>query len=451
MLVRHCHSSFAFLLVTLALGASSTAYAQAWLSDRDRAEGSGIRIGNVELHPGIGAEVGYLSNVYNADKNPDSTPALRLAPHLMLSTLSEERLSGGDTDAPPQPGFVEFRGGLSGSLLHYFSTLPQSLTVIGTSAEFELTLAPKRPVSFAITESFTRTAQPFTESGLPAGSTADPPSYARDLENIGGKFIFSTPGGLLTGGLGYRFSYDYFEESAFQTNNSMTHSVGIDGNWEFLPKTAIFYEGSYSRQGYTTQSASDQRTLTTDAMGVVNETGAVSDNHQVSSRVGLNGAITPHIGATLGAGYTVVFSDYLNDVEGPSVNAELRYFPSEQTEIALGYDRAITSAFQGGGLTRDRIATRARVMFGGAAMLNAKAGVEFLKFGKDPSQSDIARSDRRYFGDVSGEYRFVDWLAVTGQGGVVVDDTDFVFVSSSGRDPAKYTSFEAWLGLRAFY
>src|ERR1700748_3250638 len=43
---------------------SSVAHAQAWLSDRRFQEGEGWRPGNgdVELHPGIGAEVGYDSN-----------------------------------------------------------------------------------------------------------------------------------------------------------------------------------------------------------------------------------------------------------------------------------------------------------------------------------------------------------------------------------------------------
>lgn len=415
--------------------------AQAWLSDRDRAEGSGIRVGDLELHPGVGAEVGYLSNVFNADKNLDSTAALRVAPHLLLSTLGEERLSGGNEGEEARPGFVDFRGGLSGSLLHYFATEPQSITIIGLNADFELVLAPQRPVSFAITQAFTRTAQPFSESGLPAGSTADPPSYARDQESIGGKFIFSTTGGLLKGGLGYRMNYDYFEEGTFQTNNSITHNVVLDGNWEFLPKTAIFYDASYARQLYTEEPTLD--------------IARVSDNHTVSTRVGLNGAITPHIGATLGAGYTVLFADAsdVNDFEGLNANAELRYQPAQSSEFALGYDRSISSAFQGGGQARDRISARMRLMFGGAALLSAKGGVEFLKFGVDPFQGK--RSDRRYFADISGEYRFIDWLAVTAQGGMLIDDTDFVFEAPAGSmvpaDPAKYTSFEGWIGMRAFY
>lgn len=46
------------------LGASGSASAQVWLSDRSLSEGRGIRTGNFELHPGIGAEFGYDSNAF---------------------------------------------------------------------------------------------------------------------------------------------------------------------------------------------------------------------------------------------------------------------------------------------------------------------------------------------------------------------------------------------------
>src|SRR5690349_3139001 len=47
---------------TALLSWSGTASAQGWLADRRYTEGAGIRTGDVELHPGIGGEVGYDSN-----------------------------------------------------------------------------------------------------------------------------------------------------------------------------------------------------------------------------------------------------------------------------------------------------------------------------------------------------------------------------------------------------
>ena len=51
----------------LAIGASlflvpKQASAQAWLQDRRVLEGEGLRSGDFEFHPGIGAQLGYDSN-----------------------------------------------------------------------------------------------------------------------------------------------------------------------------------------------------------------------------------------------------------------------------------------------------------------------------------------------------------------------------------------------------
>jgi len=124
--------------------ATSSAQAQSWLSDRKRAEGPGIRLGDFELHPGIGSELGYTSNVYNAEPGERiSSLILRVAPHLFLSTLGAER---GGQDEGFKPGIIAFRGGLSASLIHYFAegTPP---TNVGTDLNLVLTIAPERPVS----------------------------------------------------------------------------------------------------------------------------------------------------------------------------------------------------------------------------------------------------------------------------------------------------------------
>src|SRR5258706_13050003 len=55
--------AYAVLAIPLALVSwSQEASAQGWLADRRYTEGAGIRTGDLELHPGIGGEVGYDSN-----------------------------------------------------------------------------------------------------------------------------------------------------------------------------------------------------------------------------------------------------------------------------------------------------------------------------------------------------------------------------------------------------
>jgi hypothetical protein len=446
-------------LFATATATTTTAEAQSWLSDRKRAEGGGIRVGDLELHPGLGAEVGYISNVYNAEDGEElGSAVMRIAPHLFLSTLTGER-SGGDEGGTP--GFIRFKGGLSASLQHYFAEATPD-TDFGTDVNLELTLAPERPVSFTITEYFNRSFRPFADPVSTPGPGDEPEivdpveaapttDFARYQETIGGQLNGQTSGGLLQGSLGYRFTYSWFEDEAYSSNDYLNHTVNLSGAWEFLPKTALFYDSSYLHQNYTNN----------DGASFDEARAQLADNDQIFSRIGINGAITSRISATLAVGYGVGFFGDGNDFEGLTLNAEGRWQPSEISEWGIGYERAFTSAYQGNFALRNQVYSRLRFFFGGAFVVANKLAVEFLDFGPDPLQSDEPRSDVRYSGTLSGEYRFVDWLAVTAELSALIDDTDFVARTEfedreSGDDlvfldPAEFTTFEAWLGVRAFY
>src|SRR5215472_12256801 len=108
------------LAVALALGvpllAPSSAHAQEWLKDRRYQEGPGYRTGDLEIHPGLGGEVGYDSNWFlRTDKNPringcpgecpQGTPVMRITPSLALSTLSPQRKEGDVNYTPPAINF----------------------------------------------------------------------------------------------------------------------------------------------------------------------------------------------------------------------------------------------------------------------------------------------------------------------------------------------------------
>ena len=100
------------LAATVLLGAISLeAHAQAqqpWLADRKYGEGIGVRVGNLELHPGIAGEVGYDSNYFlrAPSEDPLSAYRLRITPSITLSTLGQQRLQGGSVrDVQPKRHF----------------------------------------------------------------------------------------------------------------------------------------------------------------------------------------------------------------------------------------------------------------------------------------------------------------------------------------------------------
>ncbi|HEX7481797.1 MAG TPA: hypothetical protein VF331_28580, partial [Polyangiales bacterium] len=400
-------------------------HAQEWLSDRKRAEGAGIRVGDFELHPGVGTEVGYLSNVFNADKHPVSSGALRIAPHLFLSTLGGERATEGDTQAA-HPGMAAFRGGLSGSFMEYFApNLPGS---VGANLNLDLTLNPQRPVSFGLIETFDRT-NPHSNISVtgPLKSSAAVPNFARNQETLGARLILQTPGGLWKNDLGYRFLWDFFDSDQFKGNNNQVHTVDLNSSWEFLPKTAIFSRTDFAYQNYLNESV-----FAPGSTAAIPRYTSVSDNYRASTRLGLNGAVTSRIAGTAAVGYAADYFKTGNNAESLVVNSEVRYVPADGTEWAVGYDRTLTPSFQGNFIKTDRLFTRARAMFGGSTLVSLRAGVEFLHYGADINQGGAHRFDRRYFVEASGEYRFVSWLAGTLQGGLMVDDTAFVFKAPTG-------------------
>ena len=437
------HPWLTFAIFCLLLATSSSASAQAWLSDRKRSEGHGIRVGDLELHPGLGTEVGYYTNPFYSE-SPSGSAALRVAPHLFLSTLGAER--AGADDGTYRPGLVRFTGGLSASYQHYFVFAARD--ALGTDINLDFTLAPERPVGLRLTEVLNRTALPFSDSNLPPAQrlTVKAPDFTRYNEIAGAQLLFQTSGGILKGSLGYSFAYAWFDDLGFQINNNLTHTGHLTAGWEFLPKTALFYDATFAHQEYPKQNDSEFAGMTYSRL---------VNNDQLSTRIGVNGAITSRLGATIAVGYAAGFFGGI-DYEGLIGSVEGRFTPNEASELALVADRSFMPSYLGGFLENDRIYARLRWLIGRAVLIRSRIGVEFLRFGFDPLQGN--RHDRRYFGDLSGEYRFIDWLALTAQVNMLIDDTDFVFqapASATGAaaipNPAKFKAFEGWLGLRAFY
>jgi hypothetical protein len=433
------HSWLRLTLLFVLMATASSVQAQSWLADRKRAEGRGIRVGDLELHPGVGAEAGYLTNPFFSDRVRGSA-AFRIAPHLFLSTLQSSRLEAAPGAEGATRGWIDFSGGLSGSFNHYFQHAIRDAINVDVNAD--VTLAPDRPVALKLTELLRRSALPFSDTNLPpeARDTQTAADYTNYYEAASAQVLFRSAGGLLRGSVGYRFGYAWFDDVGFKYNNNITHNGLLNLGWEFLPKTALFYDATFAHQSFTKGDDSSLRQIALTRL---------VDNNILTSRIGINGAITSRIGATVAIGYTAGFFESGDEPHGLIGSVEARFTPTQISEVALTFDRGFLPSYQGNYQDRTRIYARTRWLFVGALLLSARAGIEFLTFGYDPVQ-DATRDDRRYFGELSGEYRFVDWLALTGQASLLMDDTTFVYRVENNSDPAKFTAVELWLGVRAF-
>ncbi len=422
------------------------ASAQGWLADRSRAEGPGIRLGDFELHPGIGVEIGYDSNLfYTSDDSPAAIPRrdsaiLRVTPHLLVSTVGEERRTEGEGQGGSPP-VVAFRGGLQASYYEFFNAPEQRNVSIDASVR--LTVLPERPFSFAIYDDFGRSIRPFTEN---TGASL----FAR-IRNTGGVDLnFQTDGGVLAVRAGYAFGLDFFEDSNFAFGNSFDHRVSLQETFRFLPQTSLFHDTQFSyRDYYAGRSAA---------------TPLLNDSARLRTRLGLNGAITPEISLLAAAGYAAGFYDgrpgYDQDFDSFVAQAELRWRIAPDIGLSFGYDRDVFPSFVGNYYTQDRGHAEFQMLIGGAFLLGIDASVAYLDFGQivDGAGGLVGetteRSDIRVAASIFAEYRFTDWLGINGTLSYTGDFTDFryrvMFPTGLVLDPAGFNKFEAWLGLRAF-
>ncbi len=421
--------------VALVLLAGATpAAAQQWLADRARAEGRGIRVGDFELHPGIGTEIGYDSNIFLAEPDTEQASAiLRVSPHFYLSTLSGERLQG----ARPR---LSFRTGVNAAFMYYFAPAEGD---IGVGQDARLIWAPGDVFSLELFDDFNRSIDPFADPAGPItmSSEADQLAFARDQLGVGTRLGLSTPGGLVKGGVGYRYDLDYFEDDLYRSNNNDSHTILADTSWEFLPKTALFWNGSVQFHDFDEDPSNEALTDR-------------ADSTKVRSKIGLNGALTQRVGFTLAGGYTAGFYDDDNDYENVMAQVELRWRLRETMLWAVGYDREYGTAFQGNFARMDRAKTRLEALLGRVVVLGARAELTFVDFGFDERidalGGDPTRNDIHLLVNLNGEYRIIDWLAITAEFGYLENFTDFEYPVMGPNDPAEYRRFEAWLGLRAF-
>lgn len=464
-LMRLPVSRFACLLVAsvglVAACLPSSASAQAWLADRSRAEGPGFRLGDLELHPGIGAEIGWDSNLYYTQDNPPpgidavDTGFLRIAPHLLVSTVGAERATEGEATGGDPPT-VTFRGGISAAYYEFFAA-PERRN-LSLDIGLRLTVLPERPFSFSVFNNFTRSIRPFTEN---LGSA----SAARIGEQAGLELVFQTTGGIFQVRTGYTFALDFFEDSAFQYGNSFGHTISLSESFRFLPQTAIIQDNTLTIGDYFSNDSTLAGAPT-----------LLADSVRLRSRVGLNGAITNELSLSGMIGYAAgwyllpsgvdpaVRANYAQDYESIVAQVEARWQIADGIRLSFGYDRDFFSSFVGNYYSRDRGYASFQALIAGSFLLGIDADVAYLDYGNPvtPDGTPIGptgmaphREDIRVGAALFAEYRFTDWFAINGTARYIGSFTDFQYNVDTGGglilDPAQYNKAELIFGVRVFY
>lgn len=456
--------------------APSEASAQAWLRDRRYQEGAGIRAGDLELHPGIGGEIGYDSNwflrshkegpnVVNAAPQapPREGALLRITPSFTISTLGaprREQLGG-----PGTSGTIAFRGGLSATYREFFGAqeLRDQRNVSG-AAFARLDINQGRPIGFGIFANYQRLIQPAVVS--------DPNLSFNRSDVGGGAEIIAMPGGGMLDLRGmYQLNAALFEETNGVPYTNLNHTISVRNRWRFRPRTALFHDTSL---GFVTYPNAER------ALNYLN------DATPLRTRFGVTGLVTERFGTTLAVGYGATF---FRNPQAPSspqfdsvlAQAEGTFYlspgggtdePGQATlllsTLSFGYIRDFQNSLLGNFYESNKGYARVVYFFGGRVLLQTDGYFEAQAYpeifynigGGTPVSTGVGPfTNYRVGGILFGEYRFSDTfgLNATFDYAQTISDTQIPAgnpgapgTAGPGLFDLNWRRFQAFLGARWF-
>lgn len=458
------------LVLGILIGAAticSHAHAQPWLPDRQYAEGPGLRAGNVEFHPGVAVRGGYDNNVFRADgkvrdgvKRPlQAAGILAVTPHVYMSTLGQQRKTQGEarTGETPELRMIDFRAGLSATYLKYF--IDEGPNNVDVDSDVFVGIAPGRPFGAEVSAGYLRSTRPFTQTIVSGTDVLVKPTskaYIYDVIDPKLRLKFGSRSQVLTAYVGYAPVYTLYESRQFDFLTNINHGVEAGAAWKFLPSTALIYDARLGLQYYS-DGASPANLL------------LYSDGKVFRTRLGINGALTNNLSLRVLAGYAAVAIENgkLDDHEDAVAEVSLGYRFADVHSFELGYQRDVQAAALGGWTQTDMGQARLNLLFARRFAVVVQGGVGYARYGRlwsfDDNDADsyvplgeggtTKRTDIRADGALRFEYRATDWLAFMADFSVTSIMTDFAYraVNGTPADPAGFTTFQAYGGVRAHY
>jgi hypothetical protein len=431
------------LIAALAVALSPLkASAQAWVSNPDFSEGIGIRAGNLELHPSIGAEFGYDSNYFRASPEEGVIDVfkLRVTPSLSMSTLGEARRN---STSPPN---FNFSSSAHASYHEVFPAGSEEVKAnlkrnVGVGVNAALDVFPHRKVGFDLLGSFLRVVETDGNSEDLAGD-----GFNRDAARFGGGLTWRPGGGQFEWRAGYLGTYHYFEGSEHSSLANLHHDFNTRGRWRFLPRSALLFDASYILVRYT---------------GSTKQT----DGDLLRTRVGFHGLVTYHLALMGLIGWGSSFyqphpgSIAPRQFDSIVAHAEARWFlqsrpdldavtvTSGLSSIALGYVRSFSNSYFGSFYQRDRGYLQFNMFVLGAVSGGIEFGVSRIAFPEvtEPIEHD-AFSQLRLDGRMFAEYKLTDTLATNAT--LQYDQVNSEVVNNEHLD---YKRWQAYVGMRLFW
>jgi hypothetical protein len=171
----------------------------------------------------------------------------------------------------------------------------------------------------------------------------------------------------------------FCDPALIQQSNYSNVNFGLGGRWKFLPKTAIIADVNVDWRTYF------QGGGTTNPLATI-----------FRSQLGIAGLISPRIAVTLLAGYSGDLAN--NAIHTVIGTAEFAYTVSENSRVAIGYNRNTAAVPLIGTMIDDRAYIRGSLsVFGGRLLLNSQVSADYFTFLGVPTTPGVFRPVRNDF------------------------------------------------------
>jgi hypothetical protein len=378
----------------------------------------GIRVGDLEVHPGVSAEVGYDSNplegagrsdVPKVDEQTVPSLRLRLAPSVSVNTAYKSARSG---DLLP-PRF-DLSGRLAGRLDELIAIgggefAGKGFPVCGTTTsvkglcDFDLNLSldilPKRTWGGNLGLTAVRFAQPANDPKYPSNV------FSRTLVGLNAELRWRPGMGNLDWSLGYVPRVTVFDVRSLG-QDLLEQSIQIRGRWLFLPRTSLLFQGEqrFVSYLYWPEDCSGTGAARPNAC-------AKTDSRPLTARFGATGLITPKLGVTLMAGWKGLFfvdgaRNNAKDFDTPVGRAEVAWYFSGGSQspslLRVSYERDADISGLANFYQIDRVQGELNLRAAQVFNINLRGGVAFIKHpardpaGQVPDQFDNFGELREY-------------------------------------------------------
>ncbi len=401
---------------------SSTAHAQ-----DVSVQGPGYKVGEgTVVHPTVGAETGFISNVFYEDTSPIAAAILRLTGDLAFASADIEDEAVGLNENEGEPPKYDFSAGLRMTYEEYLSgeRTVQDQRNLGIGANIALTVFPQGKVRFSISDNFIRTNRPtnFESSRL----------LSRNVNHIKAGIAIQGKDSSLKTSFRVENTIDFFESTGAGIANRQQSLLGARLDWQFLPITRFYFDASY---GLYSAIGNGTRVSATPLRLILGADTAITERTTVKV---YSGFVT---------GFYASGADYLTAAYGAEFG--LRYSPVGRATLGYKHDfvDSINANFYSDHaleLKVDQQVSRALVTAKAQAILRSYQGIS-------PLIGASTRDDFILGVGVDAGYEMKEWLALSANYLTQVVATDYVSVVDGDRDDPSYARHTFMVGANAAF